>query len=204
MADGGGKNLVSKSIPSQDGSGCITWGLTDSIHLYRLDQLIFRVTGSKISLFVSWAAVSGDNVLCGSCHSAQLPIPPPFQKKSLRARPESWKPRDEFDNQANRKDGKLLAKRPFGKQKIPSYTNQPASQTSSEICVEEVIVDMRLGAVRGLGTGWDKRTAHAVSWINCTVVYKAVSNSPIYIQPDFSVIEEINRSKKVLVFTQAC
>ena len=46
MADRGGKNLVSKAIQSQDGSGCITKGRTDSINLYHLDQLSFPVTGT--------------------------------------------------------------------------------------------------------------------------------------------------------------
>jgi hypothetical protein len=47
----------------------------------------------------------------------------------------------------------MLAIRSLGKQKIPSYTSQPESQTSFEICVEDVIADMKMEAVRGLGTG---------------------------------------------------
>jgi hypothetical protein len=47
----------------------------------------------------------------------------------------------------------MLAKTSLGKQKIPSYTSKPVSQTSFEICVEEVIADMKMVAVRGLGTG---------------------------------------------------
>jgi hypothetical protein len=48
---------------------------------------------------------------------------------------------------------KCRLKRALGKQKIPSYTSQPVSQTSFEICAEEVIADMKMEAVRGLGTG---------------------------------------------------
>jgi len=166
---------------------------------YHLDQLSFRVSWRRC--LSAGQLLRSDDGLGGSCQSVQTGLPPPQKKKTLRARPQRVKIARYIASQTNRWNGKMLAKRSLWKQKIPSYTSQPVSQTSFEICVEELIADMKMEAVRGLGTGWDK---HAVSPTNSIVVYQVLSNLQIYILPDFRVISEIKRSKKVLVFTQDC